>query len=924
MRILKISFALLFLILSTLSGSKSVIAITADGLIGYWTFDDAGSGTTAVNSAGSNSASLANGTTWVEGKIGNGSLRFDGVDDYVNTGTFASLGSDTTKTISAWVNPSGSATGFIFAVPRTFGATAGFGFLVENGKWGARYWTSTSAALSSTVDATAGQWALVTLVQSGTTASLYVNGVSVATANNAGAFDSSLRATYIGALNNNNVPSYPFSGKVDDVRIYDRDLSAGEIAEIYTAGNVIVTNSQTDSIAPSMPSNLSAAALSGTEISLNWTASTDNVGVVGYKLFRNDVLIADVVGSPSFSDVGLSPNVLYSYKVSAYDAAGNFSASGNVVSINTLTGNRVDLKNSSGVLVRTFSTIQSCVDAATAGSTCLAHSGDYDEVITTKTHGTPSLPIIIKAENAAIVAGGQGIDITPTRLPTSIVRNVIIAHDYVTVEGFEIIGKGGGYQNGIDVMAQASYGKILNNYVHDLPINGGGIGFAYQYGVLYTSDNFLVKNNYIKNIRYGALVGINGRGHVIENNKLEQANGTDAMRLNGKDHVIRKNYFVNISSVASNGNHTDIIQTFGNNDFVAHDILFENNFIYNSDAQIGNFTQDGVSDIRDWTFRGNVFVNVGGQANIFAPGFKFVNNTFFNVKPTSIVLIYRAVVTGGKKSSADRGVVRNNLFVDGGVDLRNSLYSSEPVLVGFVADHNFITGTPPAYKVKTNWSDAVNEPSLINGGDPKFTNYSNPLGNDGIPFTADDGLILQTGSRALGAGEGGFDIGAYQFGGNGLAGSGSISAEPTRVADSGAGGGGNTNVLAPVPTPVPVSVPQQQTSSDGGRDSSPAIVYGSTTSPLPITTVAPKPVFARNLSIGMKGDDVLALQKFLNKKGFLIARTGVGSKGKETRLFGFATRSALIRFQKYYKIKPATGSFNLATRKFIQVRFGVR
>jgi hypothetical protein len=57
---------------------------------------------------------------------------------------------------------------------------------------------------------------------------------------------------------------------------------------------------------------------------VSWTASGDNVGVTGYKIFRNGVQIG-VTATTACVDTGLAPNTTYSYAVSAYDAAGNES-----------------------------------------------------------------------------------------------------------------------------------------------------------------------------------------------------------------------------------------------------------------------------------------------------------------------------------------------------------------------------------------------------------------------------------------------------------------------------------------------------------------------------------------------------------------------------------------------------------------------
>jgi peptidoglycan hydrolase-like protein with peptidoglycan-binding domain len=72
--------------------------------------------------------------------------------------------------------------------------------------------------------------------------------------------------------------------------------------------------------------------------------------------------------------------------------------------------------------------------------------------------------------------------------------------------------------------------------------------------------------------------------------------------------------------------------------------------------------------------------------------------------------------------------------------------------------------------------------------------------------------------------------------------------------------------------------------------------------------------FTRNLEYGMQGQDVLALQEFLNANGFTIANSGPGSPGHETDYFGSATQSALIKFQQANHITPAVGYFGPITR----------
>lgn len=78
-----------------------------------------------------------------------------------------------------------------------------------------------------------------------------------------------------------------------------------------------------DQTPPSTPTNLAGTA--GTnQASLTWTASTDNVGVTGYKVYRGGQLVGTPVG-PSYTDTGLANGTAYVYTVAAVDAMGNTS-----------------------------------------------------------------------------------------------------------------------------------------------------------------------------------------------------------------------------------------------------------------------------------------------------------------------------------------------------------------------------------------------------------------------------------------------------------------------------------------------------------------------------------------------------------------------------------------------------------------------
>ena len=109
--------------------------------------------------------------------------------------------------------------------------------------------------------------------------------------------------------------------------------AAGNVSASRSASVVITLSDVTP---PSAPANLSAIAGGPTQVSLNWTASTDNVGVTGYRVMRNGSQIA-TSSSTAYSDTTVAAGTAYSYTVRAYDAAGNVSADSNTASVTTPT-----------------------------------------------------------------------------------------------------------------------------------------------------------------------------------------------------------------------------------------------------------------------------------------------------------------------------------------------------------------------------------------------------------------------------------------------------------------------------------------------------------------------------------------------------------------------------------------------------------
>lgn len=100
------------------------------------------------------------------------------------------------------------------------------------------------------------------------------------------------------------------------------------------SGTGVCHGSSPDTIPPTAPSNLTASALAWNQVSLNWTAGTDNVGVAGYQIFRNGTQIATSLGT-SYVDTTTQAQTAYTYSVKTVDGVGLTSGPSNTTSVTT-------------------------------------------------------------------------------------------------------------------------------------------------------------------------------------------------------------------------------------------------------------------------------------------------------------------------------------------------------------------------------------------------------------------------------------------------------------------------------------------------------------------------------------------------------------------------------------------------------------
>jgi len=231
--------------------SASPLLDVTTGLVGYWNFDE-GSGTVAGDSSGSgNNGTLVNGPAWTIGKIGT-ALSFNGANQYV---TVPYTTDNTVTSISLWMKPTTYANsccihllaknsvggGSVFTINRSSSPAGSIAFTrsfsITSGEW------VTPASV-----APVGSWHhIVVTYDSSSVANnpaIYVDGVSQSvTRSQAPAGTATTNSTKglliaTGSANTANANPEFFNGAIDDVRIYNRTFSAGDVSTLYSTGTV--------------------------------------------------------------------------------------------------------------------------------------------------------------------------------------------------------------------------------------------------------------------------------------------------------------------------------------------------------------------------------------------------------------------------------------------------------------------------------------------------------------------------------------------------------------------------------------------------------------------------------------------------------------------------------------------------------------
>ena len=357
-----------------------------------------------------------------------------------------------------------------------------------------------------------------------------------------------------------------------------------------------------------------------------------------------------------------------------------------------------------------FKTVHKSASAAVAGDNVSIQPGSYAESVTLGNVGTSASPVVFAAAGATL----RG--------------NLKITGQYVTVAGLTVS-----------------------------PPTAGG-----EYAVSLSGNHLSLRNCLVT--AYGApasaqatAIGFEGGSfNTVEGCTIRDLNDIDVFHVWGHDNTIRNNYVTNVNQVNYAANHTDFIQSWGFPGAQSYNILVEGNVVTNSSAQLGNTETDGQPGLHDWTFRNNVFANIGNAFFWGIPSSRFYANVFYNVGKAQGYAL--SLYTQTDYSSVGVEIV-DNAFVanQGDVDF----HSTSPSQLAAFSNNYFATASGGP-KGGTQGSNA------INGGAANFADAAN------ADFHPQAGSVLVGRGKSLATSfttdkdgnvrSGAWDVGSFRYG----------------------------------------------------------------------------------------------------------------------------------------------------------------
>lgn len=195
-----------------------------DGLVAYYTMDNLN----LIDNSGNNNNGINYGATLATGISGN-ALSFNGTSNYIDCGNITSLNSLSEITVSCWVYSTNFAQDAMLVMKNMVNTVWEMYLEVPANVW---KWRGGGTGNNMTYSLPSNNnWHHLLVTQSGINAIMYMNGNAVK-ANTADALGTSSNPVNIGRFADSG-GSYYFNGLIDEVRIYNRALSAAEVKQLY-------------------------------------------------------------------------------------------------------------------------------------------------------------------------------------------------------------------------------------------------------------------------------------------------------------------------------------------------------------------------------------------------------------------------------------------------------------------------------------------------------------------------------------------------------------------------------------------------------------------------------------------------------------------------------------------------------------------
>jgi hypothetical protein len=297
--------------------------------VAAWGFNE-GAGTTVADASGNTNTGTISGATWSTlGRFGN-ALSFNGINNLVVVNSSASLNVTTAITVSAWVFPTAAQSGWRTVLQREVDAyfldASNDGGALRPAAGGTFNGVVRNVLAPSAVAVNA--WTHLAYTYDGAAIRLFVNGTQVATAPGTGILETNTKPLRIGG---NSPYGEFFTGRIDEVRIYNRALTAAEIQSDMAAPVTAAPDVTPPSVAITAPA--AGATLTST-VTVTATA-TDNSGVVaGVQFLLDGVPLGPEITTAPYSSVWntlTAANGSHSLTARARDGSGNQAVSTAVV-----------------------------------------------------------------------------------------------------------------------------------------------------------------------------------------------------------------------------------------------------------------------------------------------------------------------------------------------------------------------------------------------------------------------------------------------------------------------------------------------------------------------------------------------------------------------------------------------------------------